>query len=74
MFLFYIKNNNIVLYLQGWYRVGGMLRGEHYESLVLFVVYFVLKMFKNIDFYIKARSRRGVRVFFSSEQESIHVM
>ena len=35
------------------YRVGGMLPGEHYETLVLFAVYFVLKMFKNIDFYIK---------------------
>ena len=47
-----------------------MLPGEHYETLVLFVVYFVLKMFKNIDFYIKARCTRGVRVFFPSEQYS----
>ena len=47
------------------YRVGGMLPGEHYEKLVLFVVYFVLKMLKNIDFYIKTRCMQGVRVFFS---------
>ena len=46
--------------------VGGMLTGEHYETL--FVVYFVFKMFKNIDFYIRARCTRGVRVFFLSEQ------
>ena len=26
---------------------------DHYETLVLFVIYFVLKMLKNIDFYIK---------------------
>ena len=42
-----------------------MLSGEHYETLVLFVVYFVLKMFKNIDFYIKTRCTQSVRVFFS---------
>ena len=51
------------------YRVRGMLPGEHYETLVLFVVYFVLKMFKNIDFYIKTRCTQGVRVFFFSEQD-----
>ena len=43
-----------------------MLPGEHYETLV----YLVLKMFKNIDFYIKARCTRGVRVFFLSMHES----
>ena len=32
---------------------------DHYETLVLFVIYFVLKMFKNIDFYIKTRCTRG---------------
>ena len=42
-----------------------MLPGGHYETIVLFVVYFVLKMFKNIDFYIKTRCTRGVRVVFS---------
>ena len=40
-----------------------------YETLVLFVIYFVLKMFKNIDFYIKTKCTRGVVVFFSPEQE-----
>ena len=34
--------------------VGGMVPGEHYETLALFVVYFVLKMLKNIDFCVKA--------------------
>ena len=52
-------------YLFACYRVGGLLPGEHYETLVLFVVYFVLKMFKNIDFYIKTRCTQGVRVFFA---------
>ena len=47
------------------HRVGGMLPGaRHYETLVLFVIYFVLQLFKNIDFYIKTRRTRGVRVFF----------
>ena len=45
--------------------VGGMRPGEHYETLVLFVVYLVLKMFKNIDFHIKTRCMQGVRVFFA---------
>ena len=30
---------NIVLYLHDCYRVGGMLPEEHYDTLVLFVVY-----------------------------------
>ena len=47
-----------------------MLPGEHYETLVVSVVYFVLKMFKYIDFYIKTRCTQGVRVFFP-EQECI---
>ena len=51
--------------LHDCYRVGGMLPGEHYETLVLFVVYFVIKMFKNIDVYINTRCTQGVRVFFS---------
>ena len=39
---------------------------DHYETLVLFLIlYFVLKMFKNIDFYINARRTR----IFSPEQE-----
>ena len=46
-----------------------MLPGKHYETLVLFVVYFVLKMFNNIDFYLKTRNTQGVRVFFFPEQE-----
>ena len=35
-----------------------------YETLVLFVIYFVLKMLKNIDFYVKTKCTRGVVVFF----------
>ena len=42
-----------------------MLPGEQYDTLVLFVVYFVLKIFKNIGFFIKTRCMQGVRVFFS---------
>ena len=49
------------------YRVGGMLPGEHYETLVVFIVYFVLKMLKNIDFYMKTRCTQGVRVFFPEQ-------
>ena len=41
---------------------------DHYETLVLFVIYFVLKMLKNIDFYIKTRCTRGVRVFFPEQE------
>ena len=52
------------MYLHNCYRVGGMLPGEHYDMLVLFVVYFVLKFFKNNGFYIKTRCTQGVRVFF----------
>ena len=55
--------------LHACYRVEGMPPREHCETLVLFVVYFVLKMFKNIDFYIKTRCTQGVRVFFFPEQE-----
>ena len=44
---------------------------DHYETLVLFVEYFVLKMFKNIDFYIKTRCTRGVRVIFSQSKNVI---
>ena len=40
------ENNNIVLYLNACYRVGDMLPVEHYETLVLFFVHLVLKMFK----------------------------
>ena len=42
---------------------------DHYETLVLFVISYVSKMFKNIDFYIETRCTLGVRVFFFSEQE-----
>ena len=62
-----IYNNIIVTarLLQGW--GGGYApRRKLYETLVLFVVYFVLKMFKNIYFYIKTRCTRGVSVFSSS--------
>ena len=45
-----------------------MLPGEHYETIVLFVVYFILKMFKNIDFYIKKRCTPGVRKIFSEQE------
>ena len=54
-----------LLYLHACHRVGGMLPGaRHYETLVLFVIYFVLKMFKNIDFYIKTRRTRAYAYFF----------
>ena len=39
--------------------------------LVLFVVYFVLKLFKNIDFYIKTRLKmhtRSMRIFFPEQE------
>ena len=49
--------------------IGSMLPGEHYETLVLFVVYFVLKMFKNIDFCMKTKFTRGVYAYFFPEQE-----
>ena len=56
------------MYLHDCYRVGSMPPGEHYETLVLFVVYFVLKMSKNIDFYIKTRCTQGVYVFFPEQE------
>ena len=37
---------------------------DHNETLVLFVIYFVLKMFKNIDFYIKQDARETYVYFF----------
>ena len=48
--------------LQGW---GHAPRRTLYETLVVFVVYFVLKMFKNIDFFIKTTCTQVVRVFFA---------
>ena len=46
--------------------LGGMLPGaRHYETLELFVIYFVLKMFKNIDFYIKQDAREAYAYFFA---------
>ena len=62
-----IYNNIIVTarLLQGWGGGGYAPRRKLYETLVLFVVYFVLKMFKNIYFYIKTRCTRGVSVFSS---------
>ena len=42
-----------------------------YETLVLFVIYFVLKMFKNIDFYRKTKCTRGVVVFFPQSKNAI---
>ena len=45
---------------------------DHYETLVLSVVCFVLKMIKIIDFYIKTRYTRGVRAFFP-EQDLVSV-
>ena len=67
--MFLYENNNIVLYLHACYRVGGILPGENYETLVLFLVYFVFKMFKNFYFYIKTRCKQSVRVFFFPDQE-----
>ena len=46
---------------------------DHNETLVLFVIYFVLKMFKHIDFYIKQDCTRGVRVFFPMLFVNAHV-
>ena len=37
---------------------------DNYKTPVLFVIYFVLEMFKNVDFYMKTRCTRGVLVFF----------
>ena len=42
-----------------------MLPGEPYETLVVFVVNFVLKMFKIIDFYIKNKMHARRTRFFS---------
>ena len=56
------------MYLHDCYRVGGMLPGEHYDTLVLFVVYFVLKMFKNIGFYIKTRCTQAYVCFFPGQE------
>ena len=39
-----------------------------FETLVLFVTYFVLKMFKNIDFCIKTKCTGSVRVFFPEQE------
>ena len=39
---------------------------DHYETLVLFVIYFVLKLFKNIDFFIKRDAREA---YFFPKQE-----
>ena len=51
--------------LQGW---GHAPNRTLYETLAVFVVYFVLKMFKNIDFYMKTRCTQGVRIFFQSKK------
>ena len=40
---------------------------DHNETLVLFVIYFVLKMFKNIDFYIKQDARETYAYFFPEQ-------
>ena len=47
---------------------------DHYETLVPFVIYVVLKMFKNIDFYIKTRCTQGVRVFFPEQECNLVVV
>ena len=47
---------------------------DHYETLVLFVIYFVLKMFKKINFYIKTRCTLGVRVFFTKQECNLVTM
>ena len=44
---------------------------DHYETRVLFVIYFVLKMSENIDFYIKTRCTRDARGFFSQSKNVI---
>ena len=51
--------------LQGW---GHAPRRTLYETLVVFVVYFVLKMFKNINFFIKTRCTQVVRVFLPGQE------
>ena len=37
---------------------------DHNDTLVLFVIYFVLKMFKNIDLYMKQDARETYAYFF----------
>ena len=71
MFFFYMyENNNVVdlLYLHVCHKGVGLWACSQeldlYETLVLFVIYFVLKMLKNIDFCIKTKCTRGVVVFF----------
>ena len=41
---------------------------DHYETLVLFVIYFVLKLFKNIDFYIKRDAHEAYAYFFPEQE------
>ena len=56
------------MYLHAYYRVGVMLPREHYETLVVFVVYFVLKMFKNNDFYKNKMHARRTHIFFPEQE------
>ena len=41
---------------------------NHYETLVLIVIYFILKMFKNINFYIKTRCTRAYSILFTEQE------
>ena len=53
------------MYLHACYRVGACSQElDHYGTPVLFVVYFVLKMFKNIEFYIKTSCTMRTCIFF----------
>ena len=71
---FFDMNIIIILYcictLATWWGACSQ-KLDHYETLVLSVVYFVLKMLKNIDFHRKTSCTRGVHRtrIFSPEQE-----
>ena len=41
---------------------------DHNETLVLFVIYFELKMFKNVDLYIKQDARETYAYFFREQE------
>ena len=63
MFLLYMK---IILIISACLLGLGACFQEidHYETLVLFVIYFVLKLFKNIDYYIKRDAHEAYAYFF----------
>ena len=44
---------------------------DHYETLVLFVIFCIKNVKKNSDFYIKTRCTRSVVVFFPQSKNVI---